>query len=804
MVGAPCSDFMAALYELPGQVVPDDSLTCTRIVRNNNVTWNGLQGLPGEKGTGDPAPAYDDDGHGIHAVPEKTYMIRYKLSFWEAGFQDLQPDEWGDEIDGRAHEGVQDIALSGYIYRVKFKGNIGGLKEPQIETHLEGARPWIGAKGQKRAIVRVWTDGQQPEEVDHFPTHCDGVTIFVKYDKLHVGHPSYPNFVTKIDELAFKGIERPLFKACLGDSDFDPANNVEQYNWDYGSKYYPHLVKLVRKVTTYTDGGYYCALYFDGSEFIFLNAFHPPDIGYLDGDQYDVYTTKGTLALTSKHAEVIFGFASKTFFTVRKELEVKLGTGETTMDGTLMSFDGDISCDRSNIDADKANACWRIGCNEEKDKFGFNARYPGKWTQSGPGSDSNDWHRPDYDGYMVDHCLSPNDLFTVLNWDDPLRNPYFLNLYKVERTFKNSPRFPIVNPVIEFTTAGEHSFVVPAGVEYINVLLRGASGGKDYKASPTHVYRGGKGAIVRTLLKVTPGATIWVFVGGKGTHRLADDPVGTIAGGFNGGGAGGSIEGAGGGGATDIRTSQMDLSTRLVVAGGGGGGCSSCSAFNNTAIGGDGGTPMGFNSTSAPLGPCRNFALTNSTGGTRTNGGGSASESGVFGIGGSGDLFADHLGRGGGGGGGWYGGGGGGLSPGSGGSSYCHSDKCKYPRYSLDTSWNNDGYAKISLITTQSSTNLVVDGAPRDDPHRSYMQTNIITSDISSNWAANAAVQDDDATTGQYMSGFHVYKFIPHPQSQYRYMAPCSNRGICGETGLCKCFPGYSGGACETQATLMT
>ena len=205
VVGAPCSEVMAALYDLPGQVIPrDDSLSCNRIMRNNNVTWNGLQGLPGDKGTGDPAPAEDDDGHGINALKEKQYMLRYKMSFWQAGYTDLQPDEWGDEIDGRAHEGSQDIALSGYIYRIHFKGNAGNLKEPQIETHLDGYRPWIAAKGLKRAIVKVWTDGQQAEETDHFPAHCDGVTIFVKYDKLHVGHTSFPNFVTKIDELAFR------------------------------------------------------------------------------------------------------------------------------------------------------------------------------------------------------------------------------------------------------------------------------------------------------------------------------------------------------------------------------------------------------------------------------------------------------------------------------------------------------------------------------------------------------------------------------------------------------------------------
>ena len=145
---------------------------------------------------------------------------------------------------------------------------------------------------------------------------------------------------------------------------------------------------------------------------------------------------------------------------------------------------------------------------------------------------------------MVDHCLSPNDYFTVLNWDDPLRNPYFLNLYRVQRTFKIGPRNSIVNPVIEFTTAGQHSFVVPTNVEFVNVYLRGGSGGKDQKANP-NVYKGGKGAIVTALVKVTPGATIYVMVGGKGTNRLVGDADGVKAGGFNGGGEGGAIEGAG-------------------------------------------------------------------------------------------------------------------------------------------------------------------------------------------------------------------------------------------------------------------
>jgi hypothetical protein len=47
----------------------------------------------------------------------------------------------------------------------------------------------------------------------------------------------------------FSSAEKALLKACLGDSDFDSGNNVEVYNWDYGSELYPHIIKLIRSVT---------------------------------------------------------------------------------------------------------------------------------------------------------------------------------------------------------------------------------------------------------------------------------------------------------------------------------------------------------------------------------------------------------------------------------------------------------------------------------------------------------------------------------------------------------------------------
>jgi hypothetical protein len=85
-------------------------------------------------------------------------------------------------------------------------------------------------------------------------------------------------------------------------------------------------------------------------------------------------------------------------------------------------------------------------------------------------------------------------------------------------------------------TSGSNPFTVPPGVFSIHVVAvggRGASG--EFSA-------GGSGAVVSVDLPVKQGSTLYVVVG------------------------------ANGGSASDVRTSQDDLSTRLLVAGGGGGG----------------------------------------------------------------------------------------------------------------------------------------------------------------------------------------------------------------------------------------
>lgn len=207
-----------------------------------------------------------------------------------------------------------------------------------------------------------------------------------------------------------------------------------------------------------------------------------------------------------------------------------------------------------------------------------------------------------------------------------------------------------------FSYAGaEQTFIDPGGVFSIGVLAIGGRGGGS--GAP-----GGAGAQVSGDLKVTPGETLYVEVGGNGGPATA---------GFNGGGAAVRGDGndrdqgaGGGGGASDVRSAPrsqaLSVDDRLLVASGGGGGGES--GERGGGAGGAAGEP-GQNVADG-----NNFgggAGTQTAGGAAGVGGCHQGEAGALGVGGSGGDVASGApvcwSEGGGGGGGYYGGGGGGA-----------------------------------------------------------------------------------------------------------------------------------------------
>ena len=265
--------------------------------------------------------------------------------------------------------------------------------------------------------------------------------------------------------------------------------------------------------------------------------------------------------------------------------------------------------------------------------------------------------------------------------------------YNDPTTDDNCDLFPGL-VVEEFNfTGSEQQYVVPSGVTEITVELYGAQGAEPNDRLDNS--DGGLGGYVTGVLSVTPGETLYLYVGGEG----GTDGTGGYNGGGNGGfgSAGSSCSGGdagGGGGASDIRQGGNALSDRTVVAGGGGG--SARDYCNGTCqpcgCGGGGGGAGGmtgedgiaaYNCGFGYAGQGVNFGggATQAIGGTagpQDGGGGNVGTAGTLGQGGNGSDGQYDV-AGGGGGGGYYGGGGGGGADngsgvagggGGGGSSY--------------------------------------------------------------------------------------------------------------------------------------
>jgi hypothetical protein len=207
------------------------------------------------------------------------------------------------------------------------------------------------------------------------------------------------------------------------------------------------------------------------------------------------------------------------------------------------------------------------------------------------------------------------------------------------------------------------TFIVPQGITIITVECWGAQG---YSVCEN---KGGYGGYATADVNVTPGETVYVYVGGVG--QPAKTGYGECA--FNGGGKGydwnETIEAGGGGGASDIRIGGESLYDRIVVAGGGGG-----ATCNSGCNGGGGGGYVGLDAPDLGDG----YA----TGGTQDCGG-SGGGNGSFGYGGNAGEDDGWIG---GGGGGWYGGGAGFChGPGAGGSSYIDGQS----PYTTSNGWTN-------------------------------------------------------------------------------------------------------------------
>merc|ERR1719261_1374002 len=242
--GAGCDDIVEALYALPNTVIPSGSVDCY-------------------------------DGY------------------------DREMTETNDLITDKIHNHTRSYSLT-------FTGNPGVLKQLEIDMYLDGDRPTLrtrlnttgdqditgeeGSYGDYSRYLQfgdvsadVYTTGISGEFVDYFADQCEDVTLKIKGAEITANtistlQSSQGITVEKalrslqftsgysLDELTDAELKR--LKICLGDSDGYSSNNIEVYDWDYGSylempnsnnddtntddnywnmQSFPHAIKLVEK-----------------------------------------------------------------------------------------------------------------------------------------------------------------------------------------------------------------------------------------------------------------------------------------------------------------------------------------------------------------------------------------------------------------------------------------------------------------------------------------------------------------------------------------------------------------------------
>jgi len=365
--GASCDTVKQALYDIPNNVIPADSVSCT-------IVTAGSDGTPVVNPTG----TFNEEND-LAAIDylgdEHNRPITYKFAFWETisdqiKFQVPTDNDVGGGGLPKSWVSTANQDVIGFVYRLKFFGNPGALREPEIEIYLDGDRPTLAAVDHVPAetaysstlITKVWTDGMQGEDKDYFADHCDGVTVNVRSVDLSTNTAlQLPK--RKIHYLGMTTAESLLLKSCLGGADFSDHNNIDSYDWDYGSRKFPHIIKLVRSVTSATDGGHYVALiykpyYTDApggtnlpgngdttGYFELVNPWLPLNTGTTDAtpnsNDYEVYTTKGVLALVSEKADAFFGFGEKEMYTFNIDDEL---SRETNVADDFHHY-GSLSCE---------------------------------------------------------------------------------------------------------------------------------------------------------------------------------------------------------------------------------------------------------------------------------------------------------------------------------------------------------------------------------------------------------------------------------------------------------------------------
>lgn len=209
-----------------------------------------------------------------------------------------------------------DDNLEQVEYSLTFRGNPGYLRQLFVDTYLDGDRPTIYPIGYRRTYdpeipdpqVVIFNTGMTGEYVDYFATQCQHVYAEVKAESAGLGILSgdFPELNSGYF-LDLDTVETKLLKQCLGDGDGVADDNIEVYDWDYGSALnaggdhlmmssYPHAIKLVQQ-DPYDDfqGGLFYLTWWESYNKKFILANFPTEAISKNAKPFAVFTTDGVV-----------------------------------------------------------------------------------------------------------------------------------------------------------------------------------------------------------------------------------------------------------------------------------------------------------------------------------------------------------------------------------------------------------------------------------------------------------------------------------------------------------------------------
>jgi hypothetical protein len=163
-------------------------------------------------------------------------------------------------------------------------------------------------------------------------------------------------------------------------------------------------------------------------------------------------------------------------------------------------------------------------------------------------------------GVLMTSISLINDNVTLLN-----KAVIYVNGHQQPSSYKKFTPQSRTSLTFNYTGAMQ-SFIVPSGVNYLDVLVWGGGGGSYVNKSAYAGY----GLLLSAHIPITSGTICYLYVGGQGMgYDWPRNFTPPFMGGFNGGGNGNSAYGYAGGGASDIRIGGNTMQDRVVVAGGG-------------------------------------------------------------------------------------------------------------------------------------------------------------------------------------------------------------------------------------------